>query len=325
MRTPGLLLMSLVVCAAANPSRGSADTLASLDEVVVSGDRPGPGMWRVSRDSHVLWILGTPELLPRRVTWQSAAVESVLDHATLLLLPPSVDVKAGPITWFRLYRQWRRSQELADHATLREALDRETYARFSVLKQRYLARDRRIEQLRPMLAADRLFDAAIERAGLSDRRRVIDRQVLTLAKRSRVPVRRPVLAVQEPRSILDELNAISRDKEVGCLETTIRRLETDLHGMVKRANAWALGDMSTLRRLDYPDNRAACTDAIGQSPRLSALLAQFDAEWLASVEDTLATHDTALALAPIWKLLDPDGVLKRLRERGFTVEEPAGH
>jgi hypothetical protein len=29
-----------------------------LDTVVVSGVQPGPGLWKVSKDGHALWILG---------------------------------------------------------------------------------------------------------------------------------------------------------------------------------------------------------------------------------------------------------------------------
>ena len=29
------------------------------EEVLVTGERPGPGLWKISKDNHVLWILGT--------------------------------------------------------------------------------------------------------------------------------------------------------------------------------------------------------------------------------------------------------------------------
>ena len=41
---------------------GAADTdVVDMEAVVVSGVQPGPGLWRVSKGGHVLYILGTLE------------------------------------------------------------------------------------------------------------------------------------------------------------------------------------------------------------------------------------------------------------------------
>ena len=53
----------------------------ALDEVVVSGEYPGPGLWKITRadatDGHVLWIVGEPPPLPRRMKWKSKDIEAV--------------------------------------------------------------------------------------------------------------------------------------------------------------------------------------------------------------------------------------------------------
>ena len=55
-----------------------ADPSIPMDEIVVSGDYAGPGLWRVTRDAdsggHTLWIIGDPPPLPKRLAWRSAAV-----------------------------------------------------------------------------------------------------------------------------------------------------------------------------------------------------------------------------------------------------------
>ena len=35
--------------------------------VVVSGEQPGPGLWRVEKDGHVMWVLGTQSPLPEHM------------------------------------------------------------------------------------------------------------------------------------------------------------------------------------------------------------------------------------------------------------------
>jgi hypothetical protein len=36
----------------------------TLDEVVVSGEQPGPGLWQVKNGANTLWILGSHSPLP---------------------------------------------------------------------------------------------------------------------------------------------------------------------------------------------------------------------------------------------------------------------
>ena len=68
--------------------------VAELAAVTVSGVQPGPGLWKVSRGAHVLWVLGTQSPLPRDMQWQSQEVAEVISHSQQVLLSPSIKVKA---------------------------------------------------------------------------------------------------------------------------------------------------------------------------------------------------------------------------------------
>ena len=57
-----------------------ADTPSEdLDVVLVTGEQPGPGLWKVSSGDHVLWILGEVAPQPNKVTWRSKRFEALLD------------------------------------------------------------------------------------------------------------------------------------------------------------------------------------------------------------------------------------------------------
>ena len=43
--------------------------------VVVEGRRPGPGVWKVSKGDHVMWVFGLYSPLPQKMEWDSARVE----------------------------------------------------------------------------------------------------------------------------------------------------------------------------------------------------------------------------------------------------------
>ncbi len=68
-----------------------------LDEVVVTGEFPGPGMWKVTRAgdaaSHVLWIVGEPPPLPKRMKWKSKDIEAVALGAQEILRDSAVSME----------------------------------------------------------------------------------------------------------------------------------------------------------------------------------------------------------------------------------------
>ncbi len=51
----------------AGPAYGANEGV-NLDEVVVTGEHPGPGLWEVSNGERTLWILGTYAPLPKEMT-----------------------------------------------------------------------------------------------------------------------------------------------------------------------------------------------------------------------------------------------------------------
>lgn len=295
---------------------------AAIQQVEVTGERPGPRLWRVTKGDHVLWLLGTLDPLPKRMTWRSREVERVLEHADLVLAAdPAVSLHAGPISMVRLYFQYRRARKIPEKQNLSDLLAPPLYARFRAVEVRFDPHDRTIEELRPALAARRLYDRAISASDLTSRNDIQD-EVLKIARRHGVPIERTALKLDDPRGILTEAGEIPREAEIGCLDATVERLETDLPAMRERAGAWAVGDVDALRALPYPKQRQVCTSAAEASPRIRALLDRTARDWQAALESALATRRTTLAMKPIYDLIAPDGVLAKLRAEGYSVEGP---
>ena len=295
---------------------------SAIQEVEVTGVRPGPSLWRVSKGDHVLWLLGTLDPLPKRMTWRSRQVESVVEHADLVLAAdPAVSVHAGPIAMVRLYIQYRHERKIPEKQSLSDVLSPPLYARFRAVEARFDSHDGKIEELRPALAARRLYERAISASDLTSRNDIQD-AVLKLARRHGVAVQRTSLRLDDPRGILTEAGETPLAAEIGCLDATVERLETDLPAMRQRAQAWAIGDVDALRALPYPKQREVCKSAAASSPRIKALLDGAARDWQAALEGALATRRTTLAMKPIYDLIEPGGVLATLRAKGYTVEGP---
>ncbi len=326
-------LLSVAVFAASqtafaeDPSAG--DGTAVLAPIVVSGEQPGPGLWRVSRDGHELWILGSLSPLPKKMTWLSREVEETIARSQEVILPASVsfDVAGGRLTGLFLLPSLLGARNNPGKQKLADVVPAELHARWLVLKQKYLGRDAGIEKRRPLLAASELYDAAIRSAGLSTDS-PIDPVVKRAAKKNDVPVTRPKieLEVANPRATVKEFARTPLD-DIECLQKTIERLEADLTVMQLRANAWASGDIEALTGLTHVDQNKACRDALLRSTLaeqrgMDDLPERVANLWIEAADRALASHATSFAILPIDRLLESGGYLDRLRARGYVVEAP---
>jgi uncharacterized protein YbaP (TraB family) len=318
----GVLLMLI----GGAPAHAAAveDVPGIIDEVQVSGERPGPGLWKIRRGANTVYVLGTASPLPRRVQFRSRELESVLSRAGIFIpMRPSIDVKAGPIQLLRIYGDWRKLRRNPDGARLGAVLPPELHARFRDARARYAPRDSGMEKLRPLIAAGEIYQAAIEATGLrfsSD----VDDQVRKLAKRARVPIWEAEQRIDDPRALLAEIGRVSPAAEQSCLATTLARIERDLPSMRARAIAWTVGDIETLRSQTADDQLDACLGAIMSGPRMSAIAREFDQLWFDAVRQSLERNAVALAVTPIQRLLRRDGVLAQFEALGYTVEGPDG-
>jgi uncharacterized protein YbaP (TraB family) len=307
--------------ATATAPAGASD--APMEEVVITGEHEGPRLWKVHKDNdHVLWILGTVTPLPRKMIWQSDAVETILQQSQEVVPAwPSFGIGANPFTALRVWIQWRSMQKNPDRMDLQEVLPPQLYQRFSALKARYAPKDSRLNELRPGFAAERLLDEALDATGLTMHNEV-QQTVLKLARKQGVRIHQDKLKVEHPVDVLKDVGKTPLEGEIACLEAVVGRLETDLGPMQARARAWALGDVDELRRLIHPDDRTACIAAVSTSDRVREIIVRAQEDWFVSVQDALQHNRSTLAVQSMDRLLGDNGTLAILRRQGYQVEGP---
>lgn len=297
--------------------------------VMVTGVQPGPGMWKVSKDGRTLWVLGTLSPLPAKMEWVSRDVEAVIAQADEVIWSPSLvfDADVGFFRGLLLVPRALKARRNPDGRTLREVLPADLYARWLPLKHKYLGRDEDVEQWRPLFAAMKLYEEAMEDSGLRQGG-VVGPVLVRAAKAHKVRQTQPEVrfVVKDPKAALDEFRG-SRLADTECFERTLQRLETDLVLMRARANAWATGDLDTLRRLPYEDQNESCMRAAMQAEAVRKraqrdLEAEMRARWLEAAEKALASNDVTFAVLPMRDLLRQDGYLAALQARGYVVEAP---
>ena len=294
-----LVLAGCLVCAqitwAAEPTAAS-DT---LDEVLVTGERPGPGLWRVSKGDHDLWILATLVPLPKKMVWRSRVVEERIAASQVLITQPEFTPDIGFFRGVTLLPSLLHARHSPDGKTLEEELPRDLWIRWLALRVKYLRHSD--EKIRPMIAAFDLYSHALDQVGLVNEDDEVWDVVKRIANAHHVPTLHVELKVplKDPKNAIRQLEQIPREAEIGCLEKTMQRLETDLQNMVRRANLWSLGDVAGLRAMPFPNEAVACQNAFLSVPQFEAQASQIEASvnamWLSAVDTALEINVSSFA------------------------------
>jgi len=308
----------------------AADDIRTEATMVVHGALPGPGLWKVRKGDHVMWVLGTQSPLPRRMEWRSQEVESALAASQEVLYGPSLKLTVEANGFFRrlfLVPKLFSARKNPDEKTLRDVLPAALYARWLPLRERYLGRGRKAERMRPLFAAQELWQEALDDNDLVQGG-VVGPVVTRAIKTGGLHETRPSKAIKvtDPEALLAEVEH-AQLQDTACMAKTIERLEAGSEHLRQRANAWATGDIEALRALPDLDQDRECTEAAIDSPMLrkrggEGIEQALEAAWLAAAEAALAKNASTFAMLPISELLSPDGYLAKLQARGYEVIAP---
>lgn len=292
-----------------------------IEELTVIGRYPGPPLWKVSAGDHTLFVFGELSPLPKGLDWDPRNAERVLDRAGAVIGAPRVSAATlNPIRLFKLFRAARRLARNPKGTTLADQLPADLHARYAALSARYRSDGDDDGELRPALAALRLYGAALDDVGLTTDTRV-GKTINRLMRRSRAE-EAEILVETEPEIVLDELAEVTREAELACFASIMTSIETDLAAMKERANAWALGDVAALERFDYPDAQGDCLAMVLSADGLAEMRDELYANWLTEAERALAAHATSFSVLPMRELVAADGLLAQLAARGYTVTAP---
>jgi len=243
-----ILLASTAQAAAVEPV--AAGDASALETIVVTGEQPGPGLWKVSKGEHVMWVLGTVSPLPKRFEWRTTEVERRIAESGEVLMAPQVKMEAdtGFFGKLALLPSLIGIRDNPGGAKLADVLPPGLRAQWDTLKQRYIGRSNKVEKWRPIFAARELYVAAIESAGLAEKPVVTD-AMRKAAKKAGVPLTPVQLQVdiEEPRAMLKDFKKATLDDQA-CFRATLDRVDTDLARMSGRANAWATATMARMKR-----------------------------------------------------------------------------
>jgi hypothetical protein len=296
--------------------------------VVIEGRRPGPGVWKVSKGTHVMWVFGTYSPLPRNMEWDASRVERLVAKSQEVLMPPVAKAHIGFFSGLTALPSLIGIKRNPDDAVLHDVVPADVYAHWTVLKAKYIGEDDGIEHYRPVFAGEELLLAGLKKSGLSYGSEVLGK-IEDVAKKNKVKMTDSGydVMVDDPRKLVRDFKN-SQVADLVCFTKTLDTLDTDLETMRVRANAWANGDIAEIRGLNFAERRDACLDAVMNSSiakdaaALRQVRQRLRTSWLKAAENALASNAATFAVLEIQDILGPTSYLAGLQARGYVVESP---
>jgi hypothetical protein len=298
MRKPALTLAAVLALAGAISAH--AQTVLPPDpeatvvaELVVVASTGGPAWWKVTKGESTVWILGLPPApTPKGQKWDKSALERRLKGARFLIAstPDWSGFPDGPHVLPLLAPDVARKVEAAS-ALLEDPFsdgEEATVASVVFLRSAYYRYNRLDYDVTPAVEAQ--------------------------ARRARVPI----VAPPQVRYYWTAEDTDPKDPRMaGCIDGILEDVVVAPARYREAGEAWARGDV--------PATLAA-------APRGAGWVCQhlFPGQWERAVAyhtdaiaEALETPGKVVAALHIPQLVAEDGVLARLRKRGYTVSDPS--
>jgi hypothetical protein len=290
-----------------------------LEVVVVTGEQPGPGLWKVTSGDNVLWILGEVSPFTRRVRWRPKEFDTLLHDSQELLLDFSGYWEADRSAM----ATYRRAEKLPKGTTLKDVISPELHARVEATAKIFGATS--LEELHPFAATNRIVKSALTSLDMS----AFSARFAAEAMAKKWNVRTTYYWAPEP-TVEERLRTWQQPANVACLAQLVDVIGDGGDGVKLLANAWAVGDIEGMRDLvpRYSFSRdgfrtGKCAAAMrGGEQQARDYTALRQKGWVSEAERVLKGNRRTVAVVLMSELFAPDGYLALLRARGYKITEP---
>jgi len=304
-------------CLASIACRADQTSPQAIEELVVTSERAGPGMWHVHRGAANVWILGSIAPLPRNITWRSRQVETVLESTSQVLVQKPLEISIPRILWMLIAD--RSLLMVRGGKRLKDVLPPDLHARFAAQRGKVSDDANKWERFRPIIAAAFLQQAAFHQVNLSMR--------LDLGAALRILAKKHGVRVEEVKvagvgDMLEALQTMSPATERTCVDASLTTIESGLPRLIDRAQAWASGNVERLESLPEFKEVDACRAALDAGRGAADVITRIRQTWLGTIEKYLQNPGTTIAVVNLDLLLERGGLLDELRAKGYEFEAP---
>lgn len=292
----------------------SSSLPADVEHVTVTADARGPAIWRLSRGSGEIRVLGTIGPMPEDLAWNAASLARLIDGARQLLLPPAPDAGLVDAAWFYLWHGDLLRQP--DGQTLQQTLPAPLAARFAQAARLAGRSGSDYADDATLVAAMRLQRDFLKSRDLTRRepRRTVER----MARRAHVPVRR--MGEFDLMPTVRAVLALPQDRQRACLVQAVDDTMRQARDAAAAADAWADGDIEQVKAHYAETKLLECVAQI--SPQAAWVNALSVGLIVKGLDAALSEGGKSAAVISIGPLLRQGGVLEQLAAMGVTITYP---
>jgi hypothetical protein len=290
-----------------------------MDVIVVTGEQPGPGLWKVTSGDHALWILGEVSPFPRRIRWKADRFDRVLQNSQELI----IDFSGYWVLAEGERAAYAKAERLPAGLTLRDVISPALHKRVDATAKRFGATA--LGGLHPFAVTNRLVVSSMEKLDMTG----FSARFAADAMGRRRDMKITYFGAAEPPFEV-RLGYWQHAANETCLARLVKAIEDGGNGVKRLGNAWAVGDIEALRRLvpAYSFSR----DGIRANDCAAAMRGgetQSDADkvartqsWVDEAERALRENRSTVAVVLMSEIFAEDGYLAGLRAKGYEITEP---
>ncbi len=324
--TPALLVLLFSTIVHAENKNTDRSLIKPVEEVVVSGRRPGPPLWQIKNGENTLWIFAVVDTMPRSLEWDSSGIDHVLSNAQQYFPPIERRLSASilnPIKAIGMLRRFNKLKKIPDGRTIKDYLSAQEYDKFSRLKAQYVPNNKKIEKLAPVFAADELFKGAKKEYGLVDAHK-ISKAIYKLAKRNKLEITKiKVREKIEPKPLFAAIENLSETDHSTCLSLVMETLDDEISSLIDYSLLWADGDPQALIDNSIPRLQdSSCADFFLNSEQAQRIIHQSEESWLNETQKALEKNRSSFAVLGLHDVIESNGLLSRLAARGYKIVGP---
>lgn len=324
--TPVFLFLLFSTSANAEDKDTDKSLTKSIEEVVISGRRPGPPLWQIQNGENILWVFAVVDTIPKSLEWDSSGIEHVLSESQQYFPAIERSVFASilnPIKAIGMLRKFNKLKKAPDGRTIKDYLSAQEYDKFLRLKALYTPKNKKIEKLTPVFAADALFQGAKREYGLVNSLK-ISKAISKLAKRNKLEITK-IKAREKvvPKPIFEAIENLSDAEHSKCLSLVMDTLDHEVGLLINYAVLWADGDPQAL--IDNSIARlydSSCTKFFRDSDQAQRIISQTEESWLNETQQALENNRSSFAVLSLHDVIEPQGLLSRLAARGYKIVGP---
>ena len=317
-KSPRLLIAALTLSVAlpawaqvpltpARPDPNDPDSVL-VEELVVTARLPGPAWWTVSNGATTVYILGSPSLAPKKMSWDRAVFDRRLAGASEVILPYQ-DVHVTLTSSLGAAFNYMR---LKGGGPFEDTLDPATKGRFVALREKFGQPAKRYDTKNALAAGVLLATDYRDRNSLTTTDPT--KLIRLLAQKARVPVAQRTYSIAP---LLGEMVRTPPGAARACLDEVLAQAEAGPGVTLAAAKAWSVGNVRGAL-----GNERTLERCFAVVPGAAAFDARNKADLVAAIEQASRKPGHAVAVVPLRPLLAQGGVLDQLRAKGFSVTTP---